>query len=150
MDVEPEGTHLEPEPTKAEESGPAEPPKPHVAVVCLGIPVLHAPGDQRDTGGAGGGGGSGERCSDRTTWGGCGGAEVEGRRWCGGLGTVRGTWGLAVRGSKDEVRARGAWGLPALVAASTCLPRHTPPPCISRALVQATAGVGTALIWYLI
>ena len=25
-----------------------------------------------------------------------------------------------------------------------------PPPCISYALVQATAGVGTVLIWYLI
>jgi uncharacterized protein with NAD-binding domain and iron-sulfur cluster len=36
VDVEPEGTHLEPEPTKAEESGPAEPPKPHVAVVGAG------------------------------------------------------------------------------------------------------------------
>ena len=27
---------------------------------------------------------------------------------------------------------------------------HTPPPCNGYALVQATAGVGTVLIWYLI
>ena len=27
---------------------------------------------------------------------------------------------------------------------------YPPPPCISYALVRATAGVGTVLIWYLI
>ena len=29
-------------------------------------------------------------------------------------------------------------------------PIRSPPPCISYALVQATVGVGTILIWYLI
>ena len=30
------------------------------------------------------------------------------------------------------------------------LPDSPPPPCFSYALVQATVGVGTVLIWYLI
>ena len=57
-------------------------------------------------------------------------------------------WLLDVRGMGVNTRGLNHMQSQPKCIIHTCI--STPPPCNSYALVQATVGVGTVLIWYLI
>ena len=63
---------------------------------------------------------------------------------------VREPWGTNTERTAAECRCEVAGCEPSSNGTGICPSIPPPPPCISYALVQATAGVGTVLIWYLI